>query len=127
MVERPQWADPSAEETTDKDSWDQDHQPPQQAFVKSAAGKDSHEAGERVEFQGYGNREREDYLRTHAEYADDRRRRDAFNKEIPDNLLNDYVTYFRLDTEAERDLYRLEHSEFDKWGRLEDTMDWKPV
>lgn len=56
---------------------------------------------------------REDYLRKHSEYAVARRRRDAFNLDFPDNLVQSYVDYYILPEKGyRRNRFLLENKNF---------------
>lgn len=56
---------------------------------------------------------RAELLAANPQYADDRRRRDAYNLEMPDNLIENYVEWFKVDRRGyTEDWYLLEHKDF---------------
>ena len=56
---------------------------------------------------------REEYLRKHSEYAVARRRRDAFNLDFPDNLIESYVDYYILSGKGyRRERFLLDNKDF---------------
>jgi len=57
--------------------------------------------------------EREAFLEANSEYADDRRRKDAYGYEFPDNLIETYVEYYKIDLKGYADdWFLMEHPEF---------------
>lgn len=68
---------------------------------------------------------RADYLEANPGYRDDRRRRDAYRAGAPDNIVENFVEYYRLSSDTERRVYRIKHPDFEQWGQ--ENLDWKPV
>jgi hypothetical protein len=55
------------------------------------------------------------YLTSHTEYADARRRRDAYDAEVPDEYIEMYVEYYRLpEAGYEREMWLLGHQDYYK-------------
>lgn len=60
-----------------------------------------------------GTEDRQAFLEAYAEYADARRRRDAYNYDFPDNLVETYVQYYKIPRAGyEDDWFLMEHPEF---------------
>jgi hypothetical protein len=61
---------------------------------------------------------RDKFLQAHQDYADDRRRRDAYgyDEKVPDSVVEMYVQYYKLSTGSKRTQYRASHPELYKWG-----------
>lgn len=74
--------------------------------------------------------ERSQYLEDNPEYADDRRRRDFYSDNLPEEFIEQYVEYYRLPLGKARTNYRREHPEFS--AMMEDPAirgddAWKPI
>ena len=69
--------------------------------------------------------ERVRYLEAHPDFRDDRRRMDAMEHEIPENLIKDYVEYYQLERKGyEDDWFLMEHKVF--YDIMIDKELWKP-
>jgi len=71
-----------------------------------------------------GTEDRQAFLEAHAEYAGARRRRDAYNYDFPDNLIETYVRYYKIPRAGyEDDWFLMEHPEFYQAAR--DLLGWQ--
>ncbi len=75
---------------------------------------------------------RKNYLKDNPEYNDDRRRRDMYSLNAPDNIVEEYVEYGGVVDEfgsnsAEANLFRLEHPTLSTFGEKEGNLDWEAI
>jgi hypothetical protein len=68
---------------------------------------------------------REEYLKANPEYADDRRRIQAYGLDATDEIAELFVEYWRLSSSSAKLKFRSYHPNFETWG--EEAFSWKPL
>ncbi len=68
---------------------------------------------------------REEYLKANPEYADDRRRIQAYDLDATDEIAELFVEYWRLSSNSAKLKFRSYHPNFETWG--EEAFSWKPL
>ncbi len=75
---------------------------------------------------------RDDFLKSHPEYNDDRRRRTMFGLDASDELVKEFVDYGHVIDEfssgsSQAKLFRIDHPDLSKFGEDEDTLGWEKL